>query len=328
MTSPASTTTTSPRASSEARLVVPSRSVAVVSVRIARSASACALPRPSASASAKLPNTTVSHSQNATVNVNHAGSSPPPSGCRRRPGSARRVVMTAPTSTTNMTGLRTLDARVELARATRPMAGRRMLGARTASAAGGRSSRGLLVEGEVELEHVDDRARRAAEEAAGSVWSSIERRTRASGRLAPRGDPVGLDARVGLGDVRVDARGRAWSPRRRAPARRSGRGERPLALEVGARGCLELGREVLLVRAQVVEERRGRRCSPSPTAGSGSSAVGHRIGLPSASVLPCSREKSWPISCEPTTLPSRSTMRAVGAGPGTATWATPVMASG
>ena len=60
ITSPASTTTTSPRCSSEAARVVPSRSRATVSERIARSASACALPRPSAIASAKLPNTTVS----------------------------------------------------------------------------------------------------------------------------------------------------------------------------------------------------------------------------------------------------------------------------
>ncbi len=52
--SPASTTTTSPRRSSEAGFSPPSRRRATVSVRIERSASACALPRPSASASAKL----------------------------------------------------------------------------------------------------------------------------------------------------------------------------------------------------------------------------------------------------------------------------------
>ena len=79
MTSPASTTTTSPRCSSDAGFVAPSRSTAVVVVRIARSASAWALPRPSASASARFAKTTVSHSQTVTVNVNHAGSSPPPS---------------------------------------------------------------------------------------------------------------------------------------------------------------------------------------------------------------------------------------------------------
>ena len=41
---------------------------------MARRLAAWARPRPSASASARLANTTVSHSQNATVNVNQAGS--------------------------------------------------------------------------------------------------------------------------------------------------------------------------------------------------------------------------------------------------------------
>ena len=105
--SPASTTTTSPGLSSDAARSVPSRSVATASVRAARSESACALPRPSASASARLAKTTVSQSQIATVKLNQAGSSPPPSGLRRTAGSARpTVVITAPTSTTNMTGLR------------------------------------------------------------------------------------------------------------------------------------------------------------------------------------------------------------------------------
>ena len=68
MTSPASTTTTSPRCSSGAGTSssVPSarRRCAVVVVRVARSAFACALPRPSAIASAKFANSTVSQSQN------------------------------------------------------------------------------------------------------------------------------------------------------------------------------------------------------------------------------------------------------------------------
>ena len=100
ITWPASTTTTSPRLSAEAGLVEPSRSFATVSERIARSASACALPRPSAIASAKLPNTTVSQRKNATVNVNHAAGP----RCRRDARSAWSAA--APTSTTNMTGLR------------------------------------------------------------------------------------------------------------------------------------------------------------------------------------------------------------------------------
>ena len=69
MTIPASTTTMSPFARSAAAtsssLPPPSRRSAVVVVRVARSASACALPRPSAIASAKFAKSTVSQSQNA-----------------------------------------------------------------------------------------------------------------------------------------------------------------------------------------------------------------------------------------------------------------------
>ena len=73
ITSPASTTTTSPRRQLVAALVPPSRQARGGLVRIARSVAACALPRPSAIASAKLPKSTVSHSQTATVNVNQPG---------------------------------------------------------------------------------------------------------------------------------------------------------------------------------------------------------------------------------------------------------------
>ena len=53
-----------------------------------------------------LAKTTVSHSQMATVNVNHAGSSPPPSGELPNAWLIQPiVVITAPTSTTNITGL-------------------------------------------------------------------------------------------------------------------------------------------------------------------------------------------------------------------------------
>jgi hypothetical protein len=106
--SPASTTTTSPRVSSAAGRSPPSRRRAVVSVRIARRLAAWARPRPSASASARLAKTTVSQSQTATPKVNQEGSSPPPSG---PPPPSRinqaTVVIRAPISTTNMTGLRT-----------------------------------------------------------------------------------------------------------------------------------------------------------------------------------------------------------------------------
>ena len=106
--SPASTTTTSPRRSSEAAFSPPSRRWATVSVRIERRASACALPRPSASASAKLAKITVSQSQTAIENANQAGSSPPPSGGPPKSWiSQPPVVIRAPISTTNITGLRT-----------------------------------------------------------------------------------------------------------------------------------------------------------------------------------------------------------------------------
>ena len=78
-----------------------------MSVLALRRVSACALPRPSAPASARLAKITVSHSQTVTVNVNHAGSCPPPSGPPPRTWiSHATVVIAAPISTTNMTGLR------------------------------------------------------------------------------------------------------------------------------------------------------------------------------------------------------------------------------
>ncbi len=106
--SPATTTTTSPRRNSDAGLSLPSVRRATVSVRIERNASACAFPRPSASASARLAKTTVSQSQTLIEKANQAGSVPPPSGGPPKTWiSQPPVVMTAPTSTTNMTGLRT-----------------------------------------------------------------------------------------------------------------------------------------------------------------------------------------------------------------------------
>ena len=75
---------------------------AVVSLRIARRVAAWALPRPSAIASAKLPKSTVSHSQIATVKANQPG-------WPVSPTIHMTVVNSAPTSTTNMTGLRTMS---------------------------------------------------------------------------------------------------------------------------------------------------------------------------------------------------------------------------
>ena len=86
----------------------------MVSVLVCRRVAACALPRPSATASAKLANSTVNQSQRLIWNEN-AESPAPVTRSRRN----RSVVSAATTSTTNITGLRTSSARVELARTPR-----------------------------------------------------------------------------------------------------------------------------------------------------------------------------------------------------------------
>src|ERR1035441_10074907 len=102
MVSPAFTRTRSPLRSAVAGTAssVPLRSRrAVVSVLVLRNVSAWALPRPSAMASAKLANSTVNHSHKAIWKVNPA--KPAPLAISR---TVKMVVMTAPTSTTNITG--------------------------------------------------------------------------------------------------------------------------------------------------------------------------------------------------------------------------------
>ena len=100
ITSPAVTTTTSPRCSSAAATWVPSRSVATVVVRVARNALAWALPRPSAIASAKFANSTVSQSQIVITPTNHSE----PVWPRARSSTKIPVVITLPSSTMNITG--------------------------------------------------------------------------------------------------------------------------------------------------------------------------------------------------------------------------------
>src|ERR1017187_8218483 len=100
--SPASTMTVSPLRN-KAAATISVRPLftrrALVSVLVLRRVSACALPRPSAMASAKLANSTVNHSQRVIWKVKPAMPAPP-----ARSRTVRSVVMTAPTSTTNMTG--------------------------------------------------------------------------------------------------------------------------------------------------------------------------------------------------------------------------------
>ena len=229
--------------------VAPSRSLAVVSLRIARSVAACALPRPSAIASAKLPKSTVSHSQTATVKANQPGWPGSPTIHRHR--REQRADLDDEHD-------RVADhlARVELAqrrRQRRPQdapastASVGAVGHRDASRSRARLSSSTLID-----------CSPASPNSGRLAWSSISASTRARSRPRSRGDPVGLDARVGLGDVGVDAGGRrgrrVGRDARRGQAGRVG----PLALQVGVDVALELVGEVPLVGALVVEERRRR----------------------------------------------------------------------
>ena len=145
---------------------------------------AWALPRPSASASARLPKTTVSHSHTATVNVNQAGSSPPPSGSPPKAWiSQPTVVMSAPTSTTNITGLRTTWRGSSLRRLS-TSAGRRISVPR-------RTFIALLVQRQVQFEDVHAGLAEHAEGAAiGVLLDQLLHARRAAGCAArPRGGP-------------------------------------------------------------------------------------------------------------------------------------------
>src|SRR5499425_1984380 len=102
--SPALTITRSPARSFEpgtSSVVHPSERSrrAIVSARALRSVSACALPRPSAIASAKFANSTVNHSHNVICSAN-----PTPAEWLTMYRTRSTVVITAPTSTTNITG--------------------------------------------------------------------------------------------------------------------------------------------------------------------------------------------------------------------------------
>ncbi len=94
--------------------------LAVVWVRLARRVLACALPRPSAMASAKLAKSTVNHSQTAIWPVNARLS------CEAK---ISTVVTSAPTSVTNITGLRTMVTGLSFLKAS-PTAGTMILGSK------------------------------------------------------------------------------------------------------------------------------------------------------------------------------------------------------
>ena len=237
--------------------MVPSRRRASVSVRIARSASACARPRPSASASARFANTTVSHSQIATVNVNQAGSFPPPSGSPPKTWiSHATVVITAPISTTNITGLRMTWRGSSL----RKLA---ITASRTTSRFSRRPwaavviGRRLLVDGQVQLEHVHARLPEHAQVTiVGVVVDQLL--DSCEWKLAHGRDPPGLDARVGLGDVRVDARRRRGDSVDGHVGRLQAGVVGALEGDVGVEVVAEELRQLLVVRPEVVEEGDAR----------------------------------------------------------------------
>ena len=211
ISSPASTTTTSPRPSSDAGFVV-----AVTQARAGLGPHrpqrvGLRRPRPSASASARFANTTVSQSQIATVNVNQAGSSPPPSGCAAegldQPGDRR-------------------DQRADLDHEHHGVAhhlargssfprlaitASRMIVAGRAGALGAAVviARCLLVERPGSAPARSRRAPRAHPRSRSSVCSSTScvhsQQVQAGARAR---HTAGLDASVGLGDVRVDTRRR------------------------------------------------------------------------------------------------------------------------
>ena len=88
----------------------------------------------------------------------------------------------------------------------------------------------------------------------------------------------------------------------------------PLAREVVEHEAPLLHGQRRLVGPAVVEERRVRRVAGRPTGAALEVARGRRV-------------KSWPMSFEPTTLPSTFTGEPSAAS-GKATWPMPVMASG
>src|SRR5258708_25856471 len=119
ITSPASTSTRSPLRNSGAAtsctLLVrsePARRFAMVVVRARRSVSACALPRPSAIASSQLAKTTVNHNQIATASTKSRSATSwllvkVAVGWVKSKRTNSMVVITLPTSTTNITGFLT-----------------------------------------------------------------------------------------------------------------------------------------------------------------------------------------------------------------------------
>ena len=254
ISSPASTTTTSPRASSAAGRRVPSASVATVSLRIARKRRRLGL---AAALGDRLGEVAEEHGE------------PQPGGDGEREPAGLAGLSDDPEDRGEQRaqldhehdGVADHRARVQLAGGHGADAERRSIGRRVGAGGGrvrvghrdaSRSSARFSSSTLTDFGPASPRNGRLA-------WSSTSASTRSSGIPRSCGHAGGLDAGVGLGDVRVHARGRRRHRVGRDPRRRQARGERALAAQVPLHVLLQLRRQLLLVRALVGEERRVRR---------------------------------------------------------------------
>ena len=256
--------------------------------------------------------------------MNQAGSWPPPSGSPPKTWiSQATVVISGADLDHEHHRVADLDARVELAAATRaaPGAGSRgsnercgRCGLRWSSLTGASLSRARLSSRTLTPGSPKKPSERP------SVLSSIRSSTSVEREAAHGGDPVGLDPGVGLRDVRVDAGGGGRDRVDRDVARASGRGRRAarasgrrrvLSANSVSRSALFGPRLLKKVTSRGVAGRRGSRLE---VRGSGRLAVG------SAEVLADQlRADDLAVDASPGSRPPC---------PGRATWATPVIASG
>ena len=177
-----------------------------------------------------------------------------------------------------------------------------------------RRSRCLLVEREVELEHVHAGLAEHAERAAVGVARRPARARVSSVEPAHLGDPVRLDPGVGLRDVRVDAGGRGGDRVDGDVGELEPGRELALAREVGLGLVGEVAAQREVVRAEVVEEGdvggvagdRGPRLEVGRVALEARAALGlalERLARSGSSRRPRRR----PRPCEPSALSANST---------------------
>ena len=175
-----------------------------------------------------------------------------------------------------------------------------------------------VVERQIEQEHIDARLAEKAEPGL-STWASTRSRTLSGVEAARLGDGRRLQQRVLRRNVRIEARGRGGQRvggQRPGPARlRAWRRRRP---SPGRSAPCWSGRDWSRWNWRRYRARRRSCSSPSGRARwSPRGAAGNSVG----------EVKFWPISAEPTTLPSRRISEPP-ACQGNRTEATPVSASG